>query len=111
MTYDDYLRTWTVLAPVGEASRCLPNEKVTFEGGPEKVMIFCDTRQPYGEGTYDKDSHAIRSKNAGEYVISMVEVGTGRARIELTADGSTGSVAGSWTAEDQSSWPEREAEP
>ena len=105
MSYEDYLRPWTVLAPVETFAKCQPGETVTFKGTQDSIVIFCGARQPYGEGEYDNDSRAIRSKKAGEYVISMAEAGTGRARIAFTPDGS---VAGSWTAEDQSPWPEPE---
>lgn len=105
MSYDDYLRPWKVLPPVDPSAKCQPEETVTFEGTADKVMITCGNRRPYGEGAYDEVSDTIKSKQAGGYVISMGEAGTGRARITLTPDGS---VAGSWTAEDQSPWPEPE---
>lgn len=97
MSYDKFRkRRWKVNRGGGLA-QCKPGDAVNFDGPPESVIVSCQNTKPYGEGTYRGDSHTI--VRANEYTISMDEP---QRTIAFTPAG--GSVAGSWTAEDNGPW-------
>src|ERR1700760_1441836 len=89
-------RRWKVQGG-GDRAQCKPGDAVTFGGPPENVIVSCQSTQPYGEGMYRGDSHTI--VRANDYTISMDEP---QRTITFTPAG--GSVAGSWTAEDNGPW-------
>jgi hypothetical protein len=113
MTLGDYVDTrWKVIQADG--SSCQKDDDVRFigklgsPGTPDMVMIRCtrkDETIASFDGQYDQDTHGINGvTNDGEYEIRMVEVEPDqKPRIKFTQQG--GPRAGSWTAEDNGSWP------
>jgi hypothetical protein len=113
MALGDYVdRRWKVIQ--AEMGSCEKGDDVAFlgklspPGTPDKVMTRC-TRNNENidsfDGQYDKDTDTINGvTNGGAYEIRMVEVAPDQKRqVKFTQQG--GSRAGSWTAEDNGSWP------
>lgn len=99
MPYEEYQRSWKVIES-NNAPECKPDDLVTFT-----VIVSCGGR-PFAIGEYDPDTNKI--VRAGEYEIYINEVGTKR-QIKFCPKnspiGPDGSIAGSWTAEDNGPWP------
>ena len=93
-------RKWIVKS-VGESSECPLGARVIFAGDPKNVEIHCNEAMPYPAGMYAVDAKGAGKIMSDHYNIIM-KVAAG-PHIEFSPTGPSGSIGGSWTAEDMGS--------
>lgn len=103
MSFDEFKkREWRVLLdPLpGTDAKHTPGDVVTFHGQDVKVIVRC---KRYTDGRYDDEAGRIVGDG---YTIDMTTGPNGKDRIVFTptpGGQGSGSVGGSWTAEDTGS--------